>query len=184
MSHPPEMVKVAMLRMRYLAEHEGIDPNSPLGHWVEAIQAMTISLASLLNQVSADAQATVRASEASVKATEQHTLTAIHLLRFKTDQLEAQLVETLAPAVAAAVGKAVVIRERRHNSRVRWSFVGGVAGVALMLVFAGWMGRGAADSRHDTEIRSLAVGMARCETHAVSDAQGQRWCRLEPTRSR
>lgn len=171
MNDGPMATLVALQRLQYLAKREGIDPDTPLGQWMAAMQAMTVGLSSHLAQVGSDARAAVQASADAAAETRRHTQNMVQALSFKTDQLEVEFTHSLAPAVAQAVGRAVVIREQRRSTGILALSAAALATAMVGMVAGGWFLRGA------TEQAAIEL-KASCDMRAFQGADGQRWCPL------
>jgi hypothetical protein len=110
------------------------------------------------------AEAQARRAEAQERATAA-----------RAEQALAAAVDKLVPAATAALGEAVVLRERRRDRRITLGWLGAGAAVALALFGGGYATRASAD-------RPALDFHARCLAAAVrAEASGRLYCPVDAT---
>jgi hypothetical protein len=187
-----EAVDDALLRLLQAARQEGIEPDTPMGRWHQAVVALTEAvqdrMARLVNTAKAASDAEVErarlaAEEASAAA--RRADAALKALTVQAEQTIAIAVEKMTPALAEAVERGVVIRERRHNSRELALRASLGAALVLVCLGGGYALRAVADrpatTLYDRCLRTAAKatdGKLYCPVEGLSDAaeanQGRR----------
>ncbi|MDN3563115.1 hypothetical protein ACFQY5_40040 [Paeniroseomonas aquatica] len=150
---------------------EGILPDSPLGQWQEAVVLLTRDFDRDLKAVVGEARAAAQASAAMANAASHKAESMVRHAEIQTEQVLAQTVEQLTPAVAKALGEAVVIRERRWNRQRHAMTATAVAAVLLGVFVAGYVVRGFQDGPN-------AELVQRCIRASVKDAAGNTYCNI------
>lgn len=150
---------------------EGILPDSPLGQWQEAVRLLTADFDRGLRNVVSEARAAAQASAAMADAASRRAEAVVHQTEIKAERALVETVERLTPAVAEALGEAVVIRERRWNRQRHAMAAVAVAAVLLGTFVGGYVTRGIQDGPN-------AELVQRCLRAPVKDAAGNTYCNI------
>lgn len=150
---PIARLRVAALRLRKAALAECIEPDGPLGAWVEAQDHALTAQADvaehqerLVTDVLGGADKAIGTRLGECKALAEATRTMLAsvertqvVLDIKTQQVMGEMIERLTPQLVEGVRDAVIIREKRYNRKVETSRIAGVVAVALGLLVGGYV---------------------------------------------
>lgn len=174
-AEPGDTLQKRLDQMIEAGRREGILPESPLGQWQEAVRLLTADFDREIKSVVAEARAAAQASAAMANAASHRAESMVRHAEIRTEQVLAQTVEQLTPAVADALGAAVVIRERRWNRQRHAMAAFAVAAVLLGVFVGGYVTRGYQDGPN-------AELMQRCLRASVKDAVGNTYCNITALR--
>ena len=165
------------------ARKEAIEPDGPLGQWVQAQEAIIAALADLAEHVEQQVYGAVSDLHELAKVdvarlremirlaslSNDRAITEAASLTVRKDQALTDIVKTMAPQMVKAIGEAVVIRERRYNWTVHWERAAGIAAAAGSLLLGGYVWGGHSS---DVEAAAAAQMMERvrhCQASPIRD---------------
>lgn len=172
---PDDTLQSRLDQMIEAGRREGILPESPLGQWQEAVRLLTAGFDREIKAVVAEARAAAQASAAMADAAARKAEAVVHQTEARAEQTLAKTVEQLTPAVAEALGSAVVIRERRWNRQRHAMAAFAVAAVLLGTFVGGYVTRGVQDGPNAELIQ-------RCLRAPLRDAAGNTYCNITALR--
>ena len=173
------------VEMEEAAWREGIDPTGPLGIFVKAMQrALTVMAEASDRQASGvvraieNARAMTEAEVAKAQLTNQLAATALDKAKtahagfeVQRERLITKLVDTIVPQMVAAVGEAVVIRERQHNQKVQWRRAFSIAALGGGLLLGGVVWGSWTPSVSTVEGVIAAERIKRCQAAPIKDTR-------------
>ena len=173
------------VEMEEAAWREGIDPTGPLGIFVKAMQrALTVMAEASDRQASGvvraieNARAMTEAEVAKAQLTNQLAATALDKAKtahagfeVQRERLITKLVDTIVPQMVAAVGEAVVIRERQHNQKVQWRRAFSIAALGGGLLLGGFVWGSWTPSVSTVEGVIAAERIKRCQAAPIKDTR-------------
>ena len=180
------------VEMEEAAWREGIDPTGPLGIFVKAMQrALTVMAEASDRQASGvvraieNARAMTEAEVAKAQLTNQLAATALDKAKtahagfeVQRERLITKLVDTIVPQMVAAVGEAVVIRERQHNQKVQWRRAFSIAALGGGLLLGGFVWGSWTPSVSTVEGVIAAERIKRCQAAPIKDTRtSETYCR-------
>lgn len=193
---PIARLRAAALKLRKAALVECIEPDGPLGAWVEAQDHALTAQADvaehqerLITDVLGGADKAIGTRLGECKALAESTramLASVEraqvVLEIKTQRVMGEMIERLTPQLVEGVREAVVIRERRYNRKVETSRIAGVVAVALGLLLGGYIwgaNRNPSDEQDRLVASRVRLAIQRCQDTSrwVDDAH-QRLCSL------
>jgi hypothetical protein len=192
MSHTPaQRLRMAIENLTIAARRECIEPEGPLGIWVESQHTAFRAMADLaehqeklVRDVAVEMKALAEEELAKLRVMLEMTRIALASARGAVKDLEtekvrvvSEMVQIVAPEVVKGIKDAVVIRQVRYNQGVQWRRAAYVGGTILMLVVGGYSWRTAQDWQ-DTTIAPLArMALQHCQdTSKWIDDKGRRLC--------
>lgn len=174
-----------VVRQTEVAAREwGVRPDHLEGRFVSALMATLTWLGRLIQAAMTDLRASTQetraasvieleklrlANEVSTKVLGQ-AKQALLGAEVEQRKLLGQVVAAAAPQLIAAIGAAVVIRERRYNTHLQWGRAAGIAALALALLGGGYVWGG----WQSPSVTAGAVALERirqCEADPVKDAR-------------
>ena len=186
-------LRAAAKAMEEAAWREGIDRTGPLGVFVTAMRHAILIMAEIVDRQARGIVGTIQDARAFTegevkKVRHISEMTSLALDQAKTAQAGSEVqrervvgrfVESVAPQVVAAIGEAVVIRERDYNRRVQWGRAAAVGGLCLALVVGGstW---GIWQTGQVTAGALALERIKRCQAAPIKDARtGTAFCVLQ-----
>lgn len=165
------------------ARKEAIEPDGPLGHWVQAQRAILDAQADLAEHIEQQVLGAVSDVRelAKVEVTRlremvrlaslsnDRAITEAAALTVRKDQALTDIVKTMAPDMVKAVGGAVVIRERRYNWTVHWGRAAGIATLAGGLLLGGYVWGGWQPSNAAIAGAIASERIKQCEASPIRD---------------
>lgn len=178
-----QRLRAAAAGLVEVARKEAIEPDGPLGQWVQlqkAILEAQADLAEHIEQQVLEAVSDLR-DLAKVEVTRlremvrlaslsnDRAITEAAALSVRKDQALTDIVKTMVPDVVKAIGGAVVIRERRYNWTVHWGRAAGIATVAGGLLLGGYVWGGWQPSNAAIAGTIASERIKQCEASPVRD---------------
>ena len=186
-----EQLRAAVDRLVADGRSEGIEPDGPLGRWLEGQAQALAGLAGLLDgqtlrfeelmggiKMAADAElqkaaAATELANQAIKAGEltlRQARTAQIALEVERENLVLRMIKETLPLFADRLKQALVIREQRWNSDLRRRRYGMAGAVALAVFLGGYALRAWSES-------DRLAAFDRCLSHA-QQVQGHYWCEV------
>jgi hypothetical protein len=192
MSHTPaQRLRMAIENLTIAARRECIEPEGPLGIWVESQQTAFRAMADLaehqeklVRDVAVEMKALAEGELAKLRVMLEMTRIALASARGAVKDLEtekvrvvSEMVQIVAPEVVKGIKDAVVIRQVRYNQGVQWRRAAYVGGTILMLVVGGYSWRTAQDWQDTTIAPLTRMALQHCQdTSKWIDDKGRRLC--------
>jgi hypothetical protein len=194
MSHTPaQRLRMAIENLTIAARRECIEPDGPLGIWVESQQTAFSAMADLVEHqerlvldVAVEMKALAEEELAKLRVMLEMTRAALATARGAVKDLEtekvrvvSEMVQIVAPEVVKGIKDAVVIRQVRYNQGVQWRRAAYVGGTILMLVVGGYSWRTAQDWQDTTIALLTRIALQHCQdTSKWIDDKGRRLCAM------
>lgn len=192
MSHTPvQRLRIAVDDLTTAARRECIEPEGPLGIWVEAQQTAFLAMADLVEHQ----ETLVQAVAVGMKALANEELTklrvmlemtraalttvrgAVKNLETEKAQVVSEMIQIVTPQIVKGIKNALVIREVHYNQDVQWHRAGYAGAAILMLVVVGYVWRTAQDWQATTIAPLTSMALQHCQdTSKWVDDKGRRLC--------
>jgi hypothetical protein len=184
---PADRVRTAMQELVEVMAREGIDPDGSLGVVIGALgrsmdrvvgavddfQKGPFAALKEARRLSEAELEKLRAGNIAAEIALNQARTAQTVLEVQREALVSKMVKEAVPKMVAAVGEAVVIRERRLNRNLEMRRHAAYAAVAIVLLLSGYIGRWYQD---DAAVNAVQ----RCSrTLVVDPATGKQYCPLD-----
>jgi hypothetical protein len=184
-------LKVALAQIEKAARMAGIEPDDPLGIWIDSLRAGLQLFADLsvesearvftalggLKEAALEDTRRMKAAVAECDAATRKLQATYGTMETRVNNLIAQTIASMAGQVADQMRDQMVIVERRHNRVVLWKRAGFLA-VIVVAIFGG--GFGAARYVDQPAVRLLN----QCLAHPLEDSQtGSLLCSMDTLRT-
>lgn len=193
MSNPIENLRLMANLLRTAAQRECIEPDGPLGAWVDAQyhalmanadvaehqQWLVTELLARLKEVAEEELARQRVVTHETRIALTEARGAVQNLELEKDKVTAQLINRIVPEMIQGTKAALVIRERRYNRNFECgrAFAAGALMLGLVLFGYGWGTW--SDWGMSSRLESVGSAVERCQlTSKWTDDKGHRLCEL------
>lgn len=185
-----EQLKVALARIEKAARGAGIEPDDPLGIWIDSLRAGLQLFADLaiesearvfttlggLKEAALEDTRKMKAAVAECDATTRKLQATYGTMETRVNNLIAQTVASMAGQVAEQMRDQMVIVERRHNRVVLWKRAGFLTAIVAVIFGVGF---GASRYVDRPAVRLLD----QCLAHPLEDTQtGSLLCSMDMLR--
>ena len=190
---PVQQLRHAVEDLTVAARRECIEPEGPLGAWVEAQRIMLTAMADVVahqegvvHRVGVEMKQVAAGELAKLNIalrTAEHVLLtargAVNTLEAERMRVAAEMISSVAPQIVQGVRDAVVIREIRYNKSLQWKRAGSIATAMLMLMIGGYIWRMVEDWSDSTIISIATTALERCHFRPTwKNAEGEVLCPL------
>ena len=188
-----ERLREATQMLRLAARREGIEPDGPLGAWVEAQDAILTALADnadrqehLVTHVLNDFKQAAEAELSKQRVITYRTELALQSARDARDSVEVEkarvasdMIKDVSPRIVDGIREAVVIRERRYNRSIELRRAATVGLVMMGLVIGGYTWRFSQDWTAVEQLSQTEAALQHCQdTSPYQDKDGRRLCAM------
>jgi hypothetical protein len=204
MSDSIENLRLMANLLRTAARRECIEPDGPLGAWVDAQYHALMANADVAEHqrwlvtellarlklvaeeelarqrvVTHETRIALEEARGAIESMQNQARGAIERLEFEKEKVTTQLIDRIVPDMIRGTRDALVIREHRHNRNVEWARAFGAGALMLGLVLFGYGWGTWSDWGMTSRIENIGRAIERCDlTSKWTDDSGHRLCEL------
>jgi hypothetical protein len=204
MSDSIENLRLMANLLRTAARRECIEPDGPLGAWVDAQYHALMANADVAEHqkwlvtellarlklvaeeelarqrvVTHETRIALEEARGAIESMQNQARGAIERLEFEKEKVTTQLIDRIVPDMIRGTRDALVIREHRHNRNVEWARAFGAGALMLGLVLFGYGWGTWSDWGMTSRIENIGRAIERCDlTSKWTDDSGHRLCEM------
>jgi hypothetical protein len=204
MSDSIENLRLMANLLRTAARRECIEPDGPLGAWVDAQYHALMANADVAEHqrwlvtellarlklvaeeelarqrvVTHETRIALEEARGAIESMQNQARGAIERLEFEKEKVTTQLIDRIVPDMIRGTRDALVIREHRHNRNVEWARAFGAGALMLGLMLFGYGWGTWSDWGMTSRIENIGRAIERCDlTSKWTDDSGHRLCEM------
>jgi hypothetical protein len=204
MSDSIENLRLMANLLRTAARRECIEPDGPLGAWVDAQYHALMANADVAEHqrwlvtellarlklvaeeelarqrvVTHETRIALEEARGAIESMQNQARGAIERLECEKEKVTTQLIDRIVPDMIRGTRDALVIREHRHNRNVEWARAFGAGALMLGLVLFGYGWGTWSDWGMTSRIENIGRAIERCDlTSKWTDDSGHRLCEM------